>query len=336
MSKTKKTVLLRNNSVVPAEFTCIRHENDCDEVFEVYPREGVILPQSSISLTIHYHALGMGTFSLDQYTFKTPGNSHTTLTLSGTSMPPVVTMRKDVPGNPGETNFPEGSPFNSINFRDCEVNSTETRLFYLRNSSERDSYYSIDGDEEGIFRMNSRIGRIPAGNEVAVKLFFTPKMPINYYKRVFVMIGDALPLFYDVMGTGFIRAKGEIKEQRPFPLRHAHVQAYRNRSNKGYGGMNPDEMDLLVESQGSYISDDFAQVGMSGTRPIAITPYGNPLTRSGECSRNDTAPAHEYFIDDVDSTAREVTVNIQNLDFGYCGINTRYRLNEHIPIHTLD
>ncbi len=70
---TKKDVILRNNSVVPAEFTCIRHENDCEEVFEVYPRDGVIPPQSSVSIVVHYHALAMGTFSLDQYTFKTPG-----------------------------------------------------------------------------------------------------------------------------------------------------------------------------------------------------------------------------------------------------------------------
>ena len=321
-SKTKKDVLLRNNSVVPAEFTCIRHENDNDEVFDVYPREGVIPPQSSIAINIQYHALAMGTFSSDQYTFKTPGNSATTLTLSGTSIPPTITMRKDVPGNPGQTIFSEGSPHNSINFRDIEVSSTESRLFYLRNESSRDSYYTIDGDEEGVFRMFPRFGKIPALSEVAIKLWFSPKLPINYYKRFFVLIGDALPIFYDVMGTGYIRAKGEIKEIRPFPLRHAHVQAYRNRAVKGIGGMNPDEMDMIVAKEGPD-AEIFAHVGQTGTRIMATTPYGNPLTRSGECSRNDIAPAHEYFIDDTDRTSREIAVNVQNLDFGYCKINQR-------------
>ena len=221
-------------------------------MFEVYPREGVIPPQSSIPLIIHYHALAMGTFSLDQYTFKTPGNSATTLTLSGTSIPPTITMRKDVPGNPGQTMFAEGSPFNSINFRDVMVTKTETRLFYLRNESSRDSYYCVDGDEEGVFRVKPRFGKIPALSEVAIKLWFSPKMPINYYKRFFVLIGDSIPIFYDVMGTGFIRAKGEVKEIRPFPLRHAHVQAYRNRAVQGIGGMNPDDMDAIVAQQGHY------------------------------------------------------------------------------------
>ena len=38
------------------------------------------------------------------------------------------------------------------------------------------------------------------------------------------------------MGTGFLRANGDIKEQRPAPIRHAHIQAYRNREaiNKGH------------------------------------------------------------------------------------------------------
>lgn len=33
----------------------------------------------------------------------------------------------------------------------------------------------------------------------------------------------------DTMGTGYLSAKGEVQEQRPAPLRHAHVQAFRNR-----------------------------------------------------------------------------------------------------------
>lgn len=31
------------------------------------------------------------------------------------------------------------------------------------------------------------------------------------------------------MGTAYVVPKGEVQEQRPAPLRHAHVQAFRNR-----------------------------------------------------------------------------------------------------------
>ena len=48
---TKKELVLRNTSVVPAEFRLIRHETDSDEVFDVQPREGVVPPQSEILVT---------------------------------------------------------------------------------------------------------------------------------------------------------------------------------------------------------------------------------------------------------------------------------------------
>ena len=95
---TTRDVMLRNTSVVPAEFQCLRHERDCDEVFDVQPRSGTIAAQSEVKITVIYHALAPGVFSLDQYSFKTPGNCHTTLTISGTSMPPLITMRKDADG----------------------------------------------------------------------------------------------------------------------------------------------------------------------------------------------------------------------------------------------
>lgn len=115
--------------------------------------------------------------------------------------------------------------------------------------------------------MYPKQGILSAGLETAVKLTFSPQLPINYYKRYFVLIGNSLPLFYDAMGTGYIRAKGEIKEQRPAPLRHAHIQAYRNRAVQGLGGLNPDEMDEIIEKEG--ISELFALAGTSGTRPLA-------------------------------------------------------------------
>ena len=39
---------------------------------------------------------------------------------------------------------------------------------------------------------------------------FTPQNPINYYRRVSILVADALPLFYDVMGSGFVRAKVSV------------------------------------------------------------------------------------------------------------------------------
>jgi hypothetical protein len=115
--KTTKEVLLRNDNVVPAEFNLIRNENDRDEVFEVYPKQGVIPPQSSITVTVRYNALAIGCYSLDRYTFRTPDSCCTTLTLTGVSMPSRITLYKDPPsktplgftGSLNETGFFDGT-----------------------------------------------------------------------------------------------------------------------------------------------------------------------------------------------------------------------------------
>ena len=314
----KKEIILRNQGVVPAEFECIRHDNDRDEVFGISPRSGIVPTQGEITVTVSYSPLAAGCFSLDRYTFRTPGKCSTVLTCSGTSMPPKVSLFKEskVPGQ----EHPEGSPANSINFRDTCVGGLDTRLFFLKNHSNVKVPFSILIDDEAIFKMVPRQGVIPAQMEAPVKISFSPTCPINYYRRIFVLIGDAPPLFLDVMGTAFVRAKGEVKEQRPAPLRHAHIQAYRNRCTAGVGDLNPDEMDAMLEKEG--MSDWFAQVGTQGTRAVSVALLKNPLTRTGEASRVDVAPAHELFINDTEPYCRGVTMDITDIDFGFTPYQT--------------
>ena len=95
VDKLKKEVLLRNNSVVPAEFQLERCDNDTDEIFEIFPKNGVIDALSHVTIYITYRPLAMGSYSLDRYTFRTPGNSCTTLTVKGMSMPPVISLFKE-------------------------------------------------------------------------------------------------------------------------------------------------------------------------------------------------------------------------------------------------
>lgn len=274
ISAAPKHLKLRNTSVVPAEFTLVRFDTDRDEIFGVYPKSGIVPPLSEIDVTVTYTALAMGCYSLDRYSFRTPGGCNSVLSCKATSMPPKITLCKEVATKVskfGEVNsdegtmvingtkFREAAPEFSLNFRDVEVGKVETRLFYLRNDSIRDTPFSIIADELGTFQMFPKQGIIPAlYKQYPVKVIFTPPKPINYYRRFFVLVGDSMPLFYDCLGTGYVRARGEIREQRPAPLRHAHVQAYRNRSVQGMGGLSPDELDRIYDE--SEPSPYFAQV----------------------------------------------------------------------------
>jgi hypothetical protein len=338
-SERPQEVVLRNMSVVPAEFELIRHESDRDEVFDLSPKKGIVPPKSEVTVVVKYSALAPGTFSCDMYTFRTPGNCRTTLRCTGMATQPVVILRKQV-AHPSATASPSdslvmtmaatsvdglpGAPNNSINFGEVELGAISTRVFFLKNESTRDALFCMAADARGVFRVEPRQGVVPAGMETSVKMTFTPEHPINYYRRLFVLISEALPLFVDVYGNGFIRAKGEVKEQRPAPLRHAHIQAYRNRCVEGKGDLSPDELDDIYEHMknmnafAALTAPEFAHVGMMGTAAFAMSAIRNPLTRTGESTRSAVAVADELFIDDSDATGcHGVTVDRINVDFGF-------------------
>jgi hypothetical protein len=232
-SPDPKEVVLRNESVVPAEFELVRFDRDRDEVFDIRPKRGVIPPQSEVSVSVHYSPLAMGCFSLDRYAFRTPGSCNTLLSCRGMAMPPKVCLFKEPvvhrdeemaksatnighnifststsvsvsPETEDNLTKSEGAPNFSLNFRDVEVGKVETRVFYLRNDSHREAAFSIIADENGIFKMNPKQGIIPAlFKSFPVTVVFSPPKPSNYYRRFFVLIGDALPIFYDCLGKGF-------------------------------------------------------------------------------------------------------------------------------------
>ena len=52
------------------------------------------------------------------------------------------------------------------------------------------------------------MGRVPALSPgVPIRIRFAPQHPMNYCRRVTVLVEDALPLFCDLLGTGYVRAK---------------------------------------------------------------------------------------------------------------------------------
>jgi hypothetical protein len=57
--------------------------------------------------------------------------------------------------------FFEGSPANSINFRDLEIGKIETRVIYIKNESEKEIYFYTIADEDGIFKISEKQGKIP-------------------------------------------------------------------------------------------------------------------------------------------------------------------------------
>eukprot|EP00953_Heterococcus_sp_UTEX-ZZ885_P033102 17242-Heterococcus_DN1.PRE.7 len=140
--------------------------------------------------------------------------------------------------------------------------------------------------------------------EAQITVTFQPLHPCNYYRRYFVLLEQQLPLLLDCIGTGHVHAKGDCKEQRPAPLRHAHIQAFRNRCDVGLGLLSSDELDKMIET-GAMSNDLIAGTGIIGTAPLQCPPktgafnssqQQQPITRSGEAHRTRTCVARELFM----------------------------------------
>ena len=309
-----KEIVLRNQSVVPATVLCTRVESDREAVFSVSPTEVVIPPQSEVAVTVDFDPVCAGCYTMEHFEFTTPGGNATTITCSGMTASPKVDLYKK------EDPFAGGYGVrNSLNFRDVHVGRTNVTALFLRNDSELPVHFMFVVEENGCFKFSEVQGVIPAQLEISVRVEFTPLQPTNYYQRVFCVFENAMPLFVDLLGTGFISPKGEIKEQRPAPLRHAHVQAFRNRCAAGLEQLSPPMLQEMLNKQG--LSDIFAKKGVEGTQLLAKSAVEQPVTRSGETTRNNVAIATEFFLPTSGpAAAGAVYLDGDLTDFGYVSV----------------
>ena len=305
----KREFVVRNQSVVPAAFKILRREQDRDPVFSIEPSEGLIPPGSEINFTVRYTPMVAGTYTEENFKIVTPGGNKENIKLSGRCVAPVVVIHK------------KADPFakaegiaNSLNFRDAHVGETVSRVLFLRNDSELPAAFCFNADDTGIFKFDRTRGVIPPHFETSVLLRFSPQKPGNFYRRIFCLIENAQPQFIDCMGSGYIDAKGEIKEQRPAPLRHAHVQAFKNRAAAGLGRIGPAELEDMYKV--NKMSKLFAGVGPEGTQALATSVAARPVTRAGDTTRNEVAVAHELFVDFTDRRS-EIVLSTREVDFGY-------------------
>ncbi|CAM9432851.1 unnamed protein product, partial [Choristocarpus tenellus] len=249
--QVRKEFTLRNQSVVPAAFKISRVENDRDPAFTLNPMEAVIPPEDELIIAVTYSPTAVGTFTADNYEVAATGGNKVWVMLQGWAVGPQVRLEKK------EDPFAQGQGVpDSVNFRDVRIGKTTTRVIYLYNAADLPCRFCfvVEGNSS-VFKFSQIIGTIPSAGtehpgETQITLSFSPGAPFNYYRRIFCLLENQQPLLVDVLGTGFVVAKGEVKEQRPAPLRHAHVQAFRNRVAKGLGCWSAEQLDKLLESKG--------------------------------------------------------------------------------------
>ena len=70
-----------------------------------------------------------------------------------------------------------------------------------------------------MFEFENERGTLPPRSSTFVTVHFCAELPINYYRRVFVLVQNGAPLPLDLLGSGFDEVK---RPERRIP-RHNYI-----------------------------------------------------------------------------------------------------------------
>eukprot|EP00762_Andalucia_godoyi_P002164 ANDGO_02594.mRNA.1 hypothetical protein GUITHDRAFT_102279 len=264
---------IRNHSLVNADFRILPISRGCpapgvDSVFRFEPAVGQIPPDSVMTFKAFFTPVNPTTRSSASFRVITPPfdeNPPATVELSlvGQAVPPCVSLSPD-----------------HLSFGDVPLNERKVKVVHLKNDGEIPVAFSLDCYEEsGSFLATPSSGVISPLSQVSVSFAFTPLVPVNFYRRVFVsFFGCADPLYVDLVGTSF------DPENRPLPLLMKHVSAYRSRgSNVDKALLLPQQLEQLQGPKDEPVFDNESNVqAIDELFGFAPTPV-RVKTENGTC-----------------------------------------------------
>lgn len=318
-----KEVVLRNQSFVPAAFTISRVERDIAAAHTVTPVAGTIPPGEAATLRVRYTPRSVGQFSCDSFAVTTPGGNNTRLESAGFCAGPVVkvvsTKKSSIvqfgeaaigPGASGSGASGSGASTAAAaaggSTAAAAAAAAPTRALRLANASDVPVVYQFVADPDGEFEFpEGTVGTIPARLDKAVTVRFRPRKAGNYYKRVFCVVQDQWPIYFDLVGTAF-DASDEDQSGRPLPLLARHIEAHRHRELAGLDRETPDR---LLELQAAGVLGAGAKGGSGFPERSDVVAMGGAATMGqlevcAQMFRRHTDPAGV------------VSASDDNLDFG--------------------
>eukprot|EP01065_Artemidia_motanka_P030266 TRINITY_DN36284_c0_g1_i1.p1 TRINITY_DN36284_c0_g1~~TRINITY_DN36284_c0_g1_i1.p1 ORF type:complete len:1770 (+),score=222.22 TRINITY_DN36284_c0_g1_i1:44-5353(+) len=227
-SAAERTVRFTNQSVVPAKWRVTRTDRDLENPFVFHPAAGVIPPESQVSVRVRYTPQSSGVTSSDDFRLVTPGGNSIDVGCCGTAVGPDVVLSSS-----------------SVHFQEVDVNGPPPppRVVMLTNRTACPAYFQILQAVPGCaFTVSPVSSAIGPNRSTNVTVTFRPTEPINYFRRLFVVVGGSTtPLSMDVMGTGV------TDRVRPPPFTHARCLEMLCRSRLGLGRLTPDDINATVQ-----------------------------------------------------------------------------------------
>ena len=323
----EKEFELRNQSFVPATFEIVPgRDSKGYPVFSFKPNRGTIPPESHLVIKVRYKPVAPRSYSCDRFKIITPGGNDVEITCTGQSMgPAIVLARKEAPSRSNGAGKsekeedgtsstaivkPKLSRPTSLQFGDVKIGQVTSRVIYLTNNSELPVPFQFVVEDKGTFLFNRTAGVIPPKLQTHVTLVFEPKVSGNFYRRIFCLFKDQLPLCIDCIGTGYADLS-----RRPPPLTLAQVDAHRRRQRAGKGHLSPMELEELLQTDQRWFDLTKVDVSPCGGHP-------QRLSRSGEATELELGIVSQFFENQC-GAGQEVSIEQDLLDFGPC-LRTRH------------
>lgn len=183
--QAQKDVILKNNSLVPAEFNVERVNDDGKDIaFSIDNYHGVIPPGSSFKIIVKFIPSVVGQTSCTQYRVKVVGGNDLNFSCVGQA-----------------DGFNVSLNVKSIHFGEVQIGNNTNRLLNICNDSELPTTFQFFTDDKNVFSFSKIEGTVNAKSQTRIIITFTPQATTNYYERVFCVVRNHSVLYVDLIGT---------------------------------------------------------------------------------------------------------------------------------------
>lgn len=234
-STVMSELYVENPTVVPAEVTVRRVDDRLTAPFQISPTSVVIPRGGCQKFKVLYRSISGGSLHINTFALESTAGNTIYLETRGSGVGPKVKCSSSFIdfGNVNLDELPgdRGSGGDRL-----------TRVIQLTNLSDCVAPFQFLSTAPGAaFTVDPYIGAIPAKGKVKVKVVFCPSHPMNYLRRLIILVhNSADALYLDCIGSAY------NSFLRPLPFDMSQVELFYIRLERGLGRLTPDSLEALA------------------------------------------------------------------------------------------
>ncbi|XP_077974570.1 cilia- and flagella-associated protein 65-like [Styela clava] len=262
-----RPMILKNLSHVrvPFKIQLSSFTPDIDRAFICAMKEGIVPPSSSISIPICYNPNVVGQASIDYFEVSPIGiSSKSIVKCQGNCKGPAVSLSLPL-----------------LNFGLVSSEKEVTKTIDITNNSKCEAVYQILLDPDSTVWHTSQISDVlKSGETRTLHVCFTPIHPINYYRRLVILVHDQGPLYVDLIGTC------HSGESQPPLLKPIHLDKYKIHSQRGISFYSPEILFNLLQGKQIKVDDSGCLMYSSDENEESVYNSDPPLTEYFDDAHN--------------------------------------------------